>query len=189
MLRIFVSSAFVLAMTTGNLWALEAESVDDIVLLRAIINTDDVAPVPDLPCDAPFDQSANARAFFEIPAEGPTSLTPYEVPEGRHLVVTSFQWVSEDDNPAHMAPLADVLHFAVFSALLDGVNVNGRTLAPGIISDANGLANGQLVMPTGIVIPGGATVCMQIGASELYFGEAVGFLQGFLKRKGGKPED
>jgi hypothetical protein len=187
MLRTLALSTFVFAMTTGSLSALEAESVDDIVLLRAVVNNDPGPPVPPLECDPPLALSTNAASFHEVPAEGPTVLTPYVVPEGRFLVVTSFQWTSEDNNDD--SPLANVLHFATFTALLDGVNANGRTLAPGIISDANGTSTGQLVMPTGIVVPGGATVCMQVGASELYFGEAVGFLQGFLKRKGGKRSD
>ncbi len=176
MLRTLALSIFFFMMTTGSLWALEAKRVDDVVLLRAIVNNDPGPPVTDLDCDPPL----NGGLFFEVPVEGPPSLTEYVVPKGHALVVTSFQWVSEDDDPDNGAPTAHQVHIAGFSAVVDG-NTNGRSIvAPSMISDAFGGAGGTVVIPTGVVIPGGATICMQVGASQGFVGEAGGFLQGFL---------
>lgn len=180
MLRTFALSVCVFTMTTGSLWALEAKRVDDVVLLRAVVNNDSIDPVPVLECDPPLNSNPSGGSFYEVPLEGPGSLTKYVVPKRHALVVTSFQWVSEDDDPSNGDPTAHQVHIAGFSAVLDGT-VNGRsTVAPSMISDAYGGAGGSVVIPTGVVIPGGATICMQVGASQGFLGEALGFLQGYL---------
>jgi hypothetical protein len=183
MLRTLVISSFVLTLTTGNLAALEAEDVEDIFLGRAVVESD--------PPGLPEDSSClgfmvpQASGFFEVPHNDTLASSLFVVPKGTSLIITSFQWQSFDGDGTPTR--GDRTHTATITGLLPdppggkSFKFIGRTLAPSGIADLDGGVGSSIVMPTGIVFPAGAHICMQVGSSlSPYEGEAVGFIQGFL---------
>jgi hypothetical protein len=182
MLRTLAISSFVLALTTGSVAALEAENIEDIVLLRAVYNTDPPGPSEDSTCLAnmnPFN-----TGFFEIPHDDITSTTLFVVPDRTNLVITSYQWNSFDGDGTPTEGL--LTHASTITGYLPILGTKtfkavGRAFSTSGPADSTGGAGDELVMPTGIVIPAGAHICMQLGSSEgtdNVFG--FGFIQGFL---------
>ena len=82
----------------------------------------------------------------------------------------------------------NLFHTAAISGLLPTPSTKefrfiGKTISPSGISDQFGAVGATLVMPTGIVFPAGAHLCMQIGNSQTpWEGQVIGYVQGYLTK-------
>jgi hypothetical protein len=187
MMKKISATMIALFFSTSGVQALEPDSSEEILLLSALIDTfedlDREIMCPALP------NSPSASAFGEVRRDGVILDPPkiFLVPEGFDLIVTSFQWFTGITNSGSIS--GDGAHHV--GSILASVQVPGTksfvpvagTVAPAGNADALGTSGSSIVMPTGMVIPPNAHLCLQIGSSDSPVdARVVGYIQGYLTK-------
>ena len=98
---------------------------------------------------------------------GSSQLSPFAVPPKRVLVITAVQLVVDDANPG-----TNALITAQSASEEQLLTVSALTL------DAGGDGGASIVLPSGLLVPSGRTVCLRSGAPI-----AGGYVHGYLARE------